>query len=374
MYQKIAQKLVSLLEKSPKGKADISFENARAYANAYEGKAHVYKEQCKAEAPPATWFGGGEASPIFQNFKAGLEVVCLESTHTGFRFCHQHLITPENKVICRSAAVFESLPVAREKLPFRVKKLKGTIAYLSGELPRHYGYWMRTILPVLEVYKKCGVLDQADYFYIGDLPNIPSFVRECFEFLNISPDKIIYEPCRGDKVLFALTKWEPQPNGQAYIDKNSYAFVRNLVTSQIDLGENCCYSPRVYITRGKTPWRQVHNQQEVFELLRKYDFEFRVLDKLTIYEQAQIFYHADTIIAPHGGALTNLLFGKKDHKVLEIFAHNHLDKTSYELAAYSGMQYFYMQGNKPGTPEKTPHNEDIVIDLELLDAFCQQHL
>ncbi|HAS47485.1 MAG TPA: hypothetical protein DCS93_43820 [Microscillaceae bacterium] len=374
MYRRLTQTLSALMAKAPQGKASITFEDAPNYAAKFDGQVHLYQEPPPvSQAAPPIPLGYTLPSSLIQHFQAGSKITYLDFTHPGFRFCLHHLIDPDNHVVYHPGINFQDLAIARQKLPTKLKELKGTVAYVSHAVAGHYGHWMRTVLPSLQVYQKYLSLDAIDYFYIGDLPVIPPFILECFDFLGIPTHKIVHYPCKGSRTLITLTESEAQMNGFNYIDHSAYQFTRTLVNSQLDLTDNCCYNPRVYITRGNVDRRQVKNEAAVFELLREYDVEFRVLDQISIREQAQIFYHADVIIAPHGSALTNLIFGRESGKVLELFGHNYINNTFFGLATHSKMQYFYMKGLDQPATATAPRDEDIMVDLISLEDFCKTY-
>ena len=78
--------------------------------------------------------------------------------------------------------------------------------------------------------------------------------------------------------------------------------------------ETPCFAPspvgrRVYIDRKDSPSgvRQLHNSDEVREILRKFDFESVVLSELSLAAQAAVFREADCLVALHGAGLTNLI-------------------------------------------------------------------
>jgi capsular polysaccharide biosynthesis protein len=262
-----------------------------------------------------------------------------------------------------------SLAILQQKLPTDIEKLKGTVAYLSHPSPRHYGRWVSETLPLLAIYEQYIGLDQIDYFYIGDLSRVPDFISEYFEYLGISPHKIIANPCKGSRTLRAFSSQA----SSHYYNRVAYTYSRQVVTAQLDLNDNCCYHPRVYIARGKVAHRKVKNQEAVYEVLRPYDFELRVLDNLKVREQAQIFYHADVLIAPHGSAITNLIYGKQGNKVLEILPNDCPNAQYFSLAAYAQMQYFAMYSQPSSNPILDACNQDIEVNLELLETFCRQH-
>ncbi len=369
MFQGFTRKIANALAKPPKGKVDIMADNAQAYALEHQGKAYLAQESHRVNTPQATLVGEGTPSPYWQPFDASHQAICLDNTHKGFRFCGQHLIDPQNKVVVSPDVAQNSLTILQQKLPTDIEKLKGTVAYLSHSSPRHYGRWVRDTLPLLAIYEQYLGLDQIDYFYVGDLSRIPDFINEFFDYLGISPHKIIANPCRGTRTLRAFLPQASSP----YYNHLTYTYARQLVTAQIDLSDNCCYHPRVYIARGKVAHRKVKNQEAVYEVLRPYDFELRVLDNLKVREQAQIFYHADVLIAPHGAALTNLMYGKKGNKVLEILPNDCNNAQYFSLAAYAQMHYFAMYSPPLQNPILDVCNQDIEVNLKLLETFCRQH-
>lgn len=367
MYRQITQKFNALFAKASKAHVSINTENALDYIQRYQGKAYTHQEQYNASSLSATSLSEYSTDSFFQNFPTNFNTIYLESNHPAFRFCQNQVIDPDDQVI--SHASLNKQP-GNLQLPTKYKKLTGTVAYLSHTYPHNYGQWMQIILPLLRVYQKYVSIDEIDYFYVGDMPQVPHFVLECFDLFGIPRQKIISSPCRGNQTLIAFNESASEQVPASY---EAYLFVRRFITSQIDLSHNCCYNPLVYITRGAVQKRQVKNQEAVFEVLRPYGIEFRVLDQLSILEQAQIFYHANTVIAPHGAALTNLMFGKKGSKVLEIFPHNYPSNRYFALATYAGMPYYYMQGNKSSPPTPYPSNEAIEVDLALLNSFCKAH-
>lgn len=370
MFQGIIKKIATALAKPPKGKTHISFDNAQAYALAHQGKAYLEQQQQTWANPQAFLVGNFARLPHWQPFDIRNHNICIDSVQKGFRFCLQHLIDPQNHVVTSPDIATNSIAVWQQKLPTDIEKLKGTVAYLSHSSPRHYGRWMRDTFPLLLVYQQYIGLDQIDYFYIGDLPRIPDFISECFEFLGIPPHKIIANPCAGTRTLRAFSSQDPS----LYYSYLAYDYAQQMIAPKLDLSDNCCYEPRVYIARGKVAHRKVINQEAVYEVLRPYDFEFRILDNLKVREQAQIFYHADVLIAPHGSALSNLMYGKAGNKVLEIMPQACKNLQYFSLATYAQMQYFCMYGHAIKTPANNICRQDIEVDLDLLETFCQEHL
>jgi hypothetical protein len=78
---------------------------------------------------------------------------------------------------------------------------------------------------------------------------------------------------------------------------------------------------------------------------RRYSVTRVIMDNLTIAEQADIFYNADLVIAPHGAALTNLVFCRPGTKVCELFSPNYLMDFYSDLARATGLHHMGVIGD-----------------------------
>jgi hypothetical protein len=58
---------------------------------------------------------------------------------------------------------FQKLPIYREILPRKIKKIQGTVAYLSNTEISNYGHWMCLTLPLLRLYDIFFGLSQIDF-------------------------------------------------------------------------------------------------------------------------------------------------------------------------------------------------------------------
>ncbi len=307
----------------------------------------------------------------FLPFKSHLEGIFLEIDNPKFYFAQQHLLDEEHHVWYHKGVKQADLPIFKQKLPFFTKKLTGTIAYLCNTPATHYGHWLRLVLPLLRIYERDFGLEKIDYFYVGDA--VPArFVYETLGFWGISPKKIIYQPCKADKYLAFFSYWERQNGDIGYLDKESFEYVRQKIFAKLDLSHNCCYAPNIYIARGDVAWRKVRNEENLLKLLAKYNIEYRKMDNLSVEEQAKIFYFAQNIIAPHGSALTNLMFSNGAN-VLEFFSKNHLCHTSYTLATYAHANYTFKQDTESDFIQNTDvFFEDLEISEEYLEKWIKK--
>ena len=75
------------------------------------------------------------------------------------------------------------------------------------------------------------------------------------------------------------------------------------------------YPKRIFISRANTRRRRF-NEEEVFEVLKKYGFTRIAPERYSLEEQIALFDTADYIVAGSGAALTNLLFVKRNCNVI----------------------------------------------------------
>jgi len=122
----------------------------------------------------------------------------------------------------------------------------------------------------------------------------------------------------------------------------------------------------IYLIRGNAPWRRVRNEEEVIAHLAKNGIESVDLSRHTFSEQIEIISSAKLIIALHGAALANLIFGMGGARVLEIFASAGNQKIYRAIAAHRGMIYHYFLA-QPIPIGSDPNRFDAIIPLHKLD-------
>lgn len=68
------------------------------------------------------------------------------------------------------------------------------------------------------------------------------------------------------------------------------------------------------------------------------------MEDFSFEKQAEIFSKAKVIIAPHGAALTNLIFSNKNIKLLELFPENFQVPCYWILASRLGIKHYSITG------------------------------
>ena len=103
------------------------------------------------------------------------------------------------------------------------------------------------------------------------------------------------------------------------------------------------HSKKLYIDRGDSKsntrhLRQIVNEEEIRELLKKNDFEFIQLGKMNFKDQTEIFNNAQLIVGLHGAGFANVCFCEKGTKIVELRGFS--SGTQYKnLAIKNGLHY-----------------------------------
>ncbi|MBF2067354.1 MAG: glycosyltransferase family 61 protein [Calothrix sp. C42_A2020_038] len=297
------------------------------------------------------------------------ETVLIETIDCGFSFRNNHLLDKNFNVIGGYRIKFDNLPVYIQSLT-NVMKLSGKVAYLSDPEPSNYYHWMCVTLPLLRFYQKYYNLTDIDFFYVGQFP-LSGFHKETLAKAGISMEKIIQESCTADKLVAAISSRFIGVNDP--ISSEAYHFTRNLFQNQC---QGLCKTDtetqknRFYVQRGNVNRRRVINEDEVIDLLSTYGFKTVQMDNKTVQEQAEIFSQAEAIVAPHGAALTNLLFAQPKTTVIEIFPDGFTNNCFYVLANHGDLNYFYLQSESIAQ-NKPAHHRDIYVDIQKLEQICK---
>jgi capsular polysaccharide biosynthesis protein len=136
---------------------------------------------------------------------------------------------------------------------------------------------------------------------------------------------------------------------------------------------------RLYVSRATARrGRKVANERQVLRALAKHGFRKVVPDELSVAEQARLFASAAAVVAPHGAALTNLVFCPPRTAVVELFAPTYVHPVYWMLAAQCELDYHYLvgKGERPERWSGWPGDwrsglDEIVVDLRELRSLLE---
>ncbi|HAF29709.1 MAG TPA: hypothetical protein DCG75_11745 [Bacteroidales bacterium] len=150
-------------------------------------------------------------------------------------------------------------------------------------------------------------------------------------------------------------------------DINSLEYLRNNLRPH---SSKKVFPKRLYISRSKASGRRQFNELDVFKILEKYDFETILPENYSIPDQISMFSNAEYIVGGSGAAFTNLIYCKKNCKVI-IFAKNELSFSGFStISSFVGNELIYF------TEEKYSKDLNIhapfIIDTIKFDKFLTE--
>ena len=113
--------------------------------------------------------------------------------------------------------------------------------------------------------------------------------------------------------------------------KHSIDILNNLRTSNDDKGE------KIYLSRQKSSYRNLINENDIIELVKKDGFKIYDLNNIDIHKQIKLFSNAKVIISPTGSSLANLVFCSPKTKIIEISPKYDNQFDSIFMNRYSGI-------------------------------------
>jgi len=234
-----------------------------------------------------------------------------------------------------------------------ITKISGRVAVIAHSFHGIFGHWFNEIVGRLIILQESGV--EYDWLYA---PKYAPYMKATYELYNIPLDKII-DPTEGivgiqadELIVPSLTMrllpcltdpvndgWPTTDFWPKWITGNVRAHYLPLVQARIN---DYNFSLKVFISRKDAPGRHMLNEDEVFALFEAQGFKRYSLSKLSVLEQAILFYGADSIVAAHGSGLTNMIFCQPGTKILEIFQHLY-DASLYNLAQDMQCEYYCLK-------------------------------
>ena len=301
--------------------------------------------------------------PGLAPFRDGCETAVIEIEDPSFSLCSHVLLDDERRVVYSDSEPAEGITRFRKHVSRRVRRLPGTVAYLSNLWVDNYYHWMQLTLPLLRFYRDVWQGSGIDHYYVGP-SSLGRVQEETLLRVGIDPGRIVREPCTADRIVTSISVHPEQLPGVRYGDGWGHRFTREALG---DL-RSARRPKRVYIERGLVRNRRLQNEDALVTFLAGRGFERLRMDGLTVSEQARVFASAEAVVGVHGAALTNLLFATPGARVVEIFPPGVVEVSYFAAATHAGLEYFYVVG-EPGVNR----NDDFAVDIEkmarLFDAF-----
>jgi capsular polysaccharide biosynthesis protein len=231
--------------------------------------------------------------------------------------------------------------------------LRGEHASLVSLWCQNYYHWMFDALPRLASLRAAG-MDALPLV----VPHPPArFQRESLAHLGISRRRLT--PFVNEHVAPQTLIWASPP---AHIGYPSPFVVRWLRRA---LGQGTpARGRRLYVARSGS--RQLVNEDQVLELLRRHGFEAIRPERMALVEQIRAFEAAEAVVAPHGAGLTNIVFSER-LAVLEIVPPTYENRCYQRLAAAAGHDHVSVIGEEAPS-RRPPRERPFSVSIDVLAA------
>ncbi|MFC2188736.1 DUF563 domain-containing protein [Fulvivirgaceae bacterium LMO-SS25] len=218
-----------------------------------------------------------------------------------------------------------------------------------------YFHWITDVLPRILVAKQYLPLRPI---LLPESFQKLSFVQESIQLLEVNV--IYYQPFKKYKIKqLGLTSHLSTCNFNIELMQQ----VRSFFASK-DSGNFSKHSKRIYISRSKANRRRVLNEEELMQLLSKYDISCFYMEDLSFAQQRKLMAETQFLISNHGAGLTNMTFMQEGATVFELKSDSiNTNNCFFNLARALNHQYYYTINSGQGDHIQYT---DIVVDLEKL--------
>jgi capsular polysaccharide biosynthesis protein len=290
---------------------------------------------------------------------------------------HRAVLTGRGELVQEVSRYFGTTRPSQHPLfwnPFPPPPLEvdGRVGVLAIRADANYYHFLMDGLTRLGVLAQAPAIAPPEHWYV---PQRLPFQRELLDLLAIAPESRIDADAHPH--LRAATLVVPGP--PAMIEQNPPWAVRFLRERLLPAAGPVAAGHPIYVTRGRSAHnRSVRNEAEVLTVLGERGFVAVDPAGLPVLEQIRAFASAPLIVAPHGAALTNLVFAAPGAAAIELFPAGCLLPDFGRLAAgVPGLRYRYLSA--VGGPRRPTRAGAIVRDIDvdvaaltaLLDELAQ---
>ena len=204
-----------------------------------------------------------------------------------------------------------------------IVKIQGKVAVIAQPAYSNYWHWLTEVLCRLALLELHNI--EYDFLYVNQTCN---FMKQTLELWGIPNEKIIVPThpsfcVQADQVIvpsivsnvsfgFVPFSCYAQPELIKYVQEK-------LLSSALTQNPSFDMSKKIFISRKDSNIRNVLNEDEVFNILKPYEFQRYELSKLSVIDQIHLFNQAEIVVSPQGTGLANTIFCNKNVKIIEIF-------------------------------------------------------
>lgn len=252
-------------------------------------------------------------------------------------------------------------------------KLKGQAFMLGGRA--NYWHLLSEELPAVYRLQKNGITIN-DFQHLIIHQSKYEFQDQIYDLFDIPKSKFIelsrYPHLQADQLFCFSPIYQPDIEALTWVRDHMLSFVKNKVQAD----------GRLFVDRESSSSKRIVNQEELMEILIKYDFEIFKPEDHSVLEQISTFRNSNFIIGAHGAALASLMFCKPHTNVIEIRSRFHTGSFSapYVYMWYkelNNLRYSIMPSDIKESKSlrgRSQMDSDFIIDVQQLERLIQFHI
>lgn len=223
---------------------------------------------------------------------------------------------------------------------------------------RNHSHWLTAHLPKLVLLKKTGRL--------GDVIMPPKNLRtpvinSSLEMLGIDPDEYrTFEESRPLRIK------ELTVAGTDRFRPELLQSVRDAICGSGAARPH----RRIYISRDRAQRRKLLNEKEIWPILEKMGFEKIFMEDMSFPEQVTMMQQTAVLVAPHGAAITNVIFCQPGTHVIEIADLSFPNPNFYALSSAMGHYYWILKAT--GVGDGHPLKKDLWIEPSVVENTVRE--
>ncbi|MFN2560849.1 MAG: DUF563 domain-containing protein [Jatrophihabitans sp.] len=248
-------------------------------------------------------------------------------------------------------------------------EVDGRLGVLATRGDGNYYHFVFDALSRVGAVEQCPDVAPPDRWYV---PATTRFQRELLAMMGLDESRVIdadrHPHVRAECLVVAGAPAMNEKNPPWVVE-----FLRRRLLDQVDVGRE---RRRIYITRGAAlNNRAVLDEAGVIAFLEARGFTAIDPGAISVAEQIRAFAEASLIVAPHGAALTNIMFASSGAAVIELFPAGTLLPDFWRMATgVPGLRYRYLSG--PRTAARASRGaaivSDITVDLPALGRLIDE--
>ena len=254
--------------------------------------------------------------------------------------------------------------------PKFILKINKSLAILAQGASgyNNYAHFLFDIIPKIKLFSLAINLKKIDYFYFSKLNK---YQKDIFRIIGIDKKKIIdsnkYRHLQCKKI-YGVTHPSYFKGTFSYAQSYMPAWIiHHLKKKFLKYKKSTNKFKKVFIDRSDSKLKhcKLINNNEIKRFLKSKGFKIITLSNLNFKKQISIFNNAEIIVGPHGAGFANLVFCKKNTKVIELRPKNHPNRVYERVSGINKLNYKliklkHIKNNKKG---------DIFLKKEILNNY-----